>query len=135
MNSRKLDEQVAMGFARSRKISWHRICVSSKKKGNHLRVEVRFYGFVRDIVGASAASTLALEMPARSTLKELVHLLAEKFGEKFSERLLTATGELEPNVRVFVGDAQSPSLEEPLDGSGNSFAEVKVFVLSATAGG
>ncbi len=100
-----------------------------------MRVEVRFYGFVRDIVGASAASALALEMPARSTLKELVHLLTEKFGEKFSERLLTAAGELEPNVRVFVGDAQNPSLEEPLDGSGNSFAEVKVFVLSATAGG
>ncbi len=99
-----------------------------------MRVEVRFYGFVRDIIGASVATT-ALEMPARSTLRELIHLLAKKFGEQFTERILTAAGELEPNVRVFIGDCQSPSLEETLGNTGNSSAEVKVFVFSATAGG
>ena len=100
-----------------------------------MRVEVRFYGFVRDIIGASDASTVTLEMPTPSTLGELVNLLAKKFGEKFSQRVLTVTGELESNVRVFVGDTQTASLEEVLGDGEDSFARVKVFVLSGTAGG
>ncbi len=91
MNSRKLDASLerslcgitindgGIGFA------------LDEKKGLHLQVEVRFYGFVRDIVGASAASSLTLEMPTRSTLRELMHLLAKKFGEKFSQRVLTVS--------------------------------------------
>ncbi len=135
MNSRKLDASLerslcgitindgGIGFA------------LDEKKGLHLQVEVRFYGFVRDIVGASAGSALTIEMPTRSTLRELMHALAKNFGEKFSARVLTATGELESNVRVFVGNTQTASLEEPLGNGEESFAEVKVFVLSATAGG
>lgn len=106
----------------------------SEPKGekSRLQVEVRFYGFVRDVVGTS---NLALEMPARGTLRELFELLVKRFGAALGQRLFGMTGELETNVRVFVGDSQAASLEEPLGDGQRSFAEVKVFVLSATAGG
>lgn len=97
-----------------------------------MQVEVRFYGFVRDIV---ATPRFALETPQSATLRNLLDVLAKKYGEKLRERLLTRTGELETNVKVFIGDSQIASLEEPLGEGQNSFAKVKVFVLSATAGG
>ncbi len=134
MNSRKLEGERQQALRDDGNLGGIGFALIKEKKDSHLRVEVRFYGFVRDIIGSPAAS-IALEMPTCSTLRELVNLLAQKFGEKFSERILTIAGELEPNVRFFVGDAQVLSLEEPLGDGENSFAEVKVFVLSATAGG
>jgi molybdopterin converting factor small subunit len=97
-----------------------------------LQVEVRFFGFVRDVV---EGSNFALETPQSATLRELLELLIRKFGERLRQRLLTETGELEANVQLFVGDTQATSLEQPLGNGGSSFSEVKVFVLSATAGG
>jgi len=76
-----------------------------------VQVDVRFYGFVRDVVGGSK---VALEMPAQSTLRELFSRLVENFGEKLRERVFTSSGEFETNVKVFLGDAQAMSLEEPL---------------------
>ncbi|MEE9549486.1 MAG: MoaD/ThiS family protein [Candidatus Binatia bacterium] len=101
-------------------------------EGVHLHIDVRFYGFVRDVVDPSS---FVLEAPQSATLRELLDLLVEKFGERLRERLLTKTGELEANVRVFVGDSQTSSLEEPIKNGQESFTKVKVFVLSATAGG
>lgn len=97
-----------------------------------MRVEVRFYGFVRDVV---ETSTLAFETAHSATLRDLLDLLIKQSGERLRERLLTRTGELEANVQVFVGDTRTTSLEEPLGNGQRPFAEVKVFVLSATAGG
>ena len=97
-----------------------------------MRVRVRFYGFVQDVVGASRH---ALEVPERSTLRNLFELLAERIGERLRERLFNKTGEIETNVRIFIGDNQASSLEESLGDGQRSPAEVKVFVLSATAGG
>ena len=93
---------------------------------------MRFYGFVRDVVDTSS---FAMELPDRSTLRDLFNLLVERFGQTLRERLFTVTGDLEANVRVFVGDSQTSSLEEPIQNGERSFTEVKVFVLSATAGG
>ncbi len=101
-------------------------------KESLMQVEVRFYGFVRDVVDTSP---LALQMPDCCTLRNLVDLLVQRYGEKLHERLYTNAGELEANVRVFVEDAQAGSLEELLGDGQKSSAEVKVFVLSATAGG
>ncbi|MFQ5542638.1 MAG: MoaD/ThiS family protein [Candidatus Binatia bacterium] len=97
-----------------------------------MQIDVRFYGFVRDVVDTSS---FALETSQSTTLRELLDLLVKKFGERLRERLLTKTGELEANVRVFVGDSQTSSLEEPIQNGQRPSAEVKVFVLSATAGG
>ncbi len=97
-----------------------------------MQVNVRFYGFVRDVVGGSQ---VALEMPAQSTLRELFNRLVNNFGERLGERLFTSSGDLETNVKVFLGDAQATTLEECLGNGQGSSAEVKVFILSATAGG
>lgn len=101
-------------------------------EGVHLHIEMRFYGFVRDVVDTSS---FALELPDRCTLRDIFNLLVERFGQTLRERLFTDNGDLEANVRVFVGDNQTSSLEETIQNSQGSFTEVKVFVLSATAGG
>ncbi|MFQ5852069.1 MAG: MoaD/ThiS family protein [Candidatus Binatia bacterium] len=93
---------------------------------------MRFYGFVKDIVGTSS---FGLETAQTTTLRDLFDLLVKRFGETLRDRLLTDTGELEANVRVFVGNTQATSLEAPLGDGERPSAEVKVFVLSATAGG
>lgn len=97
-----------------------------------MQVKVCFYGFVRDVV---ETAHLAVELPDRSTLRNLFDLLVQKLGEKLGERLLTGAGELEANVKVFIGETQAGSLEELLADEQRSPAEVKVFVLTATAGG
>jgi molybdopterin converting factor small subunit len=100
--------------------------------GVELRVDVRFLGFVRDVVGET---NLSLEMPPISTVRDVLDRLIERFGEGLRERLLTKNGETETNVQVFVGNDQTTSLEQPIRDGQDSSVEVKVFVLSATAGG
>ncbi len=96
-----------------------------------MRVEVRFYGFVRDVIANTA---LSLEMPAGSNLRDLLSESIKKTSERLRDRLFTSAGDLEANVQVFVGAAQTTSLEKVVaDGLESSL--VKVFVLSATAGG
>lgn len=96
-----------------------------------MRVEVRFYGFVRDVIDNPA---LSLEMPAGSTLRDLLKESIEHCGERLRDRLLTHAGDLEANVQIFVGAEQSASLEEVV-ANGRESSEVKIFVLSATCGG
>lgn len=95
-----------------------------------LPVKVRFYGHVRDVVGEPIVET---EVGAPGTVQALLDSLVQRFGEPFRQRMLTSQGELEANVQIFVGDSQVRSLQEPLCGSPQG--DVKVFVLSATAGG
>ena len=97
-----------------------------------MQVKVRFYGFVQDVVGPTPQS---VELPDGGTLRNLFELLAERLGERLRERLFNRAGELETNVRIFIGDSQASSLEESLGEGERNPAEVKVFVLLATAGG
>ena len=77
---------------------------------------------------------LSMEMSAGSTLRDLFdQLLAD--NNKLRERLLTSSGQLETNTQVFIGDSRAVSLNEPLGDGQNDLTKVKVFVLSATAGG
>ena len=77
---------------------------------------------------------LSMEMSAGSTLRDLLdRLLAD--NNKLRERLLTSSGQLETNTQVFIGDSPAVSLNEPLGDGQNDLTKVKVFVLSATAGG
>ena len=96
-----------------------------------MRVEVRFYGFVRDVIANTA---LSLELPAGSTLRDLLTESIRQCGERLRDRLFTHAGDLEANVQVFVGAEQSTSLEEVVANVRES-SEVKIFVLSATSGG
>lgn len=95
-----------------------------------MRVEVRFYGFVRDVI---TNTTFSLELPAGSKLRDLLSESIKNSSEKLRDRLFTSSGDLEANVQVFVGPTRTTSLEEVVvDGLASS---VKIFVLSATAGG
>lgn len=96
-----------------------------------MRVEVRFYGFVRDVIANTA---LSLELPAGSTLRDLLTESIRQSGERLHDRLLTNSGDLEANVQIFVGAEQCASLEEVVP-NGRESSEVKIFVLSATCGG
>lgn len=96
-----------------------------------MRVEVRLYGFVRDV---ASDSTRSVELPARSTLRDLLNEIVNQFGARLRGRLFTNTGGLETNVQIFVGPDRVAALEQPL-ADGQADAEVKIFVLSATAGG
>lgn len=97
-----------------------------------MRVNVHFYGFVRDIVDTSR---IALETPRDISVRDLLDLASKRFGEALRERLLSRSGELQANVRLFIGEDETASLETPISDGQNGSAEVKVFVLSATAGG
>lgn len=97
-----------------------------------LPVKVRFYGHVRDVVGTPVVET---EVGTPGTVQALLDSLVQRFGEPFRQRMLTSQGELEASVQIFVGDNQIRSLQEPLAGAAEAQSDVKVFVLSATAGG
>ena len=96
-----------------------------------LPVRVRFYGHVRDVVSEPAVE---IQVGDPATVGALVDCLVGRFGEPLRQRLLTSAGEVETNVQIFVGDSQVRSLQESLV-AGAQAGEVKVFVLSATAGG
>lgn len=96
-----------------------------------MRIEVRFYGFVRDVISNTAFS---LEMPAGSNLRDLLSESIKNSSDRLRDRLFTSSGDLEANVQIFVGATQTTSLEEVVPNSLESSA-VKIFVLSATAGG
>ncbi len=96
-----------------------------------MRVEVRFYGFVRDVIANTA---LSLEMPAGSNLRDLLSESIKNSSERLRDRLFTSSGDLETNVQIFVGSKQTRALEEVVD-AGLEKPAVKIFVLSATAGG
>ncbi len=93
-----------------------------------MRIEVRFYGFVRDVIANTAFS---LEMPAGSNLRDVLSESIKNSSERLRDRLFTSSGDLEANVQIFVGATQTTSLEAMV-GEGSA---VKIFVLSATAGG
>lgn len=96
-----------------------------------MRVEVRFYGFVRDVIDNTAFS---LEMPAGSSLRDLLSESIKNSSETLRDRLFTSSGDLEANVQVFVGSNQTRALEDVIS-DGLEKPAVKIFILSATAGG
>lgn len=97
-----------------------------------MRIEISFYGFVRDLV---STPKLVIDSPERATVREVLDSVVKRYGETLRERLLSTTGELAANVQVFVGEHPTTSLDQSIDHAHDQSAEVKVFVLSATAGG
>lgn len=132
VNSQDLDKAMTEGVIAEWIAGMARTLLFAASEKSDLQVNVRFYGFFRDVV---SGSKVELEMPAQSTLRELFNRLVKNFGEQLRERLFTSSGDLETNVKVFLGDTQAMTLEESLGNGQRSSAEVKVFVLSATAGG
>lgn len=98
-----------------------------------LAVTVRFYGIIRDVVDGPQVE---VHLPQGSTVIDLIRSLADKYGEKFVERVMNSHGGLKTYVRVFVNNREmnSSSLAARLVTEGES-AEALVYVLPATTGG
>ena len=95
---------------------------------------VKFYGVVRDIV---SSPQVELEMSQQEpSLRQVLAHLAEKYGKKFTERVLDSGCGVKPYVKLFVNSEEidSSKLDTKLQIK-NGSAEVTVYILPATEGG
>ncbi|MDO8689924.1 MAG: MoaD/ThiS family protein [Dehalococcoidia bacterium] len=100
-----------------------------------LRVEIRFYGLVRDIAGESH---LEIRVAPDSTVADLLDSLADRYGERFWQRVMDSSGKLSRFVELIVNGRQVDrnALDTPLAGDDpRQPAVVNVLVLPPSAGG
>jgi len=62
-------------------------------------MRVKFFAQLRDLAGCAED-----DAPAAATVGELIFALGERYGRKFRDKLLTAEGELGPEIVVMVND-------------------------------
>lgn len=100
-----------------------------------LLVEIRFYGMTRDVVGESHAE---MRLPQDSTVADLLHSLADRYGDRFWQRVMDGPGRLNRFVELMVNGRQVDrnGLDTPLTaGDKRQPAVVNVLVLPPAAGG
>ncbi len=100
-----------------------------------LPVSIRFYGLVRDVVGQSH---LEMCLSQGSTVRDLLEALAERYGERFRQRVMDGPGRLNRFVELIVNGRQvdRTALDTPLAcGDERQEAVVNVLVLPPAAGG
>lgn len=97
---------------------------------NTLTVKVKFMGDLRTIVSKRETT---LDLPRGSTVKDLLALLSQNYGEVFSSRVLNSMGKLEHYVLVFLNGKNIKELEglETALGEG----EVEFMMLPMFEGG
>jgi molybdopterin synthase sulfur carrier subunit len=97
---------------------------------NALTVKVKFMGALRVIVGQRETTT---NLPQGSTVKDLLTLLSNSYGEAFRSRVLNPMGNLEHYVLVFLNGKNIKELEgvETILGEG----EVEFMMLPMFEGG
>jgi len=95
-------------------------------------VKVNLYGYVRDVAGET---NLSLSLPGGGKVSDVLQALIERFGPRFRDRVFTAQGELQGNVKVFVDGAPAEGLEETLSHPGANPSEVSVFIVTSSVGG
>ena len=98
-----------------------------------LPIRVKFYGIIRDVVDGPQVE---LQLPQNSTVNDLLRSLADRYGDKFVERVFNSQGDLKTYVRVFINNQEVAGnfLTTRLVTEGES-AEALVYVLPATTGG
>jgi len=94
-------------------------------------VAVKFLGFLEKLTGQREI-TLPIEEPA--TVLDLLNLLSERFGPRFSTSLFRAPEELHTYVRIFVNEEEVESLNRLLTFQ-NGLPQVAVFLMPAMTGG
>ena len=100
-----------------------------------LSVSIRFYGLVRDVVGESH---LEMRLAQESTVGDLLDALADRYGERFCQRVMDGPGRLSRFVELMVNGRQvdRTALDTPLAGQDKGQpAVVNVLVLPPAAGG
>lgn len=98
-----------------------------------LPIRVKFYGIIRDVVDGPQVE---MQLPQGSTVIDLIRSLADRYGQKFVERVMTSQGGLKTYVKVFINNQEVDSncLTTTLVTEGES-TEALVYVLPATTGG
>ena len=100
-----------------------------------LSVSIRFYGLVRDVV---RETHLEMRLTQDSTVADLLHALADRYGERFCQRVMDPPGRLSRFVELIVNGRQvaRDALDTPLGGGDQrQAAVVNVLVLPPAAGG
>lgn len=99
-----------------------------------MKIKINFYGVIRDVINEPK---IEISLPDNSTVLDLLNVLAERYGPKFADRLLTKNKRLQPYVRLFINNTNVDfhQLDMDLGSKGESTAEATVYVLPASMGG
>ncbi len=100
-----------------------------------LPVAIRFYGLVGDIVGESHVE---ISLPRDATVSDLLHILRDRYGERFWQRVMDGPERISRFVEVIVNGRQVDrgALDTPLAGGDEGQPSVvNVLVLPPAAGG
>ena len=97
-------------------------------------VKVKFYGVIKNIVDERQAE---LVLPDGSRVRDLIASLAQKYGPRFAERMLTSEGHIQNYVKMLVNDSPIDvnGLDTRLLGTAESPAEVIVHIIPSYGGG
>ena len=94
-------------------------------------VNVRLYGMLSIL---AKERFVALHMPDRATLADVLAELGSRFGQEFLDQILRVPGEMHSYCQVFVNETQVDDLNEELEANGSA-AEVGMILLMASEGG
>ena len=97
-----------------------------------IQVMVSFHGYIRDAI---SEAQVRLAVASEATFADLFKLLADKYGDKFRERLLAASGELHPGVAIFAGDRAISDVNSRLADEIPANETVSIMVIPMITGG
>ena len=82
-----------------------------------------------------ARAPVILDLPPGVSLQGLLAALADQYGERFRQRVLTESGEVRRTVRVFVDDQPIDSNATDVGPMLNGQPRVRLMLLAAMSGG
>jgi hypothetical protein len=94
-------------------------------------VDVRLFGALASL---ASERTLRLELPARSTIADVLVRLGERLGDSFLALLVDETGLKRHHCRLFVGGWAVESMSTPLAATEDP-SEIEIILLVAPEGG
>lgn len=99
-----------------------------------VKVNVRFYGFLKDVTNAPTAE---VALNGGSSVADLLNHLAETYGQPFRDRVLDQAIGIKNHVKIFLDNEEvdSGSLETTRLSDGRSDAEAILYVMTAATGG
>jgi hypothetical protein len=96
-----------------------------------IQVEVRLFGALASV---SAERLITLELPARSTIADVIAPLCERLGEQFEAAVLDETQNKRSSCRLFVDGVPFESLRAPLR-TNSQPTQIEIILLVAPEGG
>ena len=93
-------------------------------------VRINFYGVVKDAVDQPYVE---VETPQGATVRDLLQLLAQRYGDVFVHRVLDANTGIKTYVKIFINDRNIEDLDTPITAGPD--VDATVYVLPATMGG